>query len=77
MHTLSYIVLILLDLSSVTLLCSFFEFLHKMYTNIAKMQYMAIFEVAICNIKNRHIVSALIHTYKVVQSTNKSTKLYV
>ena len=27
------------------------------------MQYIAISEVAICNITNRHIVSALSHTY--------------
>ena len=27
------------------------------------MQYIAIFEVAICNITNWHIVSALVHMY--------------
>ena len=35
----------------------------KLYTIIAIMQYIAIFEVAICNITNRHIVSALVCTY--------------
>ena len=32
----------------------------KLYTIIAIMQYIAIFEAAICNITNWHIVSALV-----------------